>query len=121
MKLDDDEVSRYVLRQHLAGIEADIIEASGGTAGLASAIEKQPDAILLDLKMPDLDGFSVLDALGRDQRTKGVPVAVVTASVVSRADLARLPRATAVMQKSELSAETLKAFLDQNTEIGVPP
>ncbi len=119
--IDDDEVSRYVLRQHLAGIEADIIEASGGTAGLASAIEKQPDAILLDLKMPDLDGFSVLDALGRDQRTKGVPVAVVTASVVSRADLARLPRATAVMQKSELSAETLKAFLDQNTEIGVPP
>lgn len=112
--IDDDEVSRYVMRQHLATADAEVIEASCGAAGLARAIESRPDAILLDLKMPDLDGFSVLDELKRDERTNGVRVAIVTASAVSQTDVARLRHASAIFKKAELSPERLRAFVDDS-------
>ena len=54
--------------------------ASDGPAALTWAQENQPDLILLDLLMPDMDGLAVLRALRSDPQTADIPVVVVTAS-----------------------------------------
>ena len=70
--IDDDETFRYVLRQ-IVGNESryEFMEADGGEQGIKLAREKHPDVIILDLQMPTVDGFTVLQQLcgGRtDQR-----------------------------------------------------
>lgn len=54
---------------------------SGGAEGVAAAREFQPDVILLDLNLPDLDGREVASAIGRDARVNQVPIIFMTAMV----------------------------------------
>ena len=77
--VDDEEISRYVLRQHLAGNERQVVEAESGAEALRRARDERPDVVCLDLGMPDLDGFEVLRRLKADPDTCGIPVVVVTA------------------------------------------
>lgn len=53
--------------------------AKGGRDGLQIAQEQQPDLILLDIMMPDMDGWQVYQTLRKDERTASIPVIVVTA------------------------------------------
>lgn len=55
-----------------------LLKALDGETGLALAKEHQPDAILLDVIMPKMDGFSVLRALREDEKTKKIPVILLT-------------------------------------------
>ena len=52
--------------------------ANNGERGLADAIKKKPDIILLDILLPKLDGFAVLEALKKDQTAKDIPVLLLT-------------------------------------------
>jgi len=56
-----------------------LIPALLGELGIERTIEHQPDLVLLDLHLPDMDGVDVLRALKRDQRTATIPVAIITA------------------------------------------
>ncbi len=56
---------------------------SGGRAGLQAVRETAPDLILLDLMMPDMDGWEVYEQLKADEVTRGVPVIIVTARAQS--------------------------------------
>ena len=58
-----------------------VCEASGGLEGLALARQERPDAILLDVMMPGMDGRAVLLALSADPMTAAIPVIFITASV----------------------------------------
>src|SRR5256885_15843211 len=84
--VDDDETSRYVLRQLLAGTRYETIEAASGAEGLERAREQPPAAIFLDLVMPGLSGFEVLDALRTDERTRGIPVVILTSKALDPDD-----------------------------------
>jgi CheY-like chemotaxis protein len=65
-----------------------LIGASDGRTGIALAGEHLPDLVLLDLHLPDIHGAEVLARLKRDQRTRSVPVVVVTADATrSRTDM----------------------------------
>lgn len=55
-----------------------LMKALDGETGLALAKEKQPDAILLDVIMPKMDGFTVLRQLREDEKTKKIPVILLT-------------------------------------------
>lgn len=72
-----------------------VLQASNGREALKMLSETQADLILLDLMMPELDGFAVLEALRENKSTRDVPVIVLTAQLLSEADLARLNRGMA--------------------------
>jgi CheY-like chemotaxis protein len=77
-----------------------LIGASEGRTGIALAGEHLPDLVLLDLHLPDIHGAEVLARLKRDQRTRSVPVVVVTADAIrSRTDMLLLSGAYAYLTK----------------------
>ena len=76
--VDDEEVCRYLLRQHLGGSRYEVIEAADGDEAMRRARGEQPDVICLDLAMPGADGFEVLRRLKADDETRDIPVVVVT-------------------------------------------
>jgi CheY-like chemotaxis protein len=80
---DDDEIIRAAsLRLRAAGYHT--LTAGDGEAGVAAAIANHPDAILLDVRLPRLDGLSALADLKRRSETKHIPVVVLSASVVDQ-------------------------------------
>jgi CheY-like chemotaxis protein len=72
-----------------------VLQASDGREALKLLRDSQVDLILLDLMMPELDGFAVLEALRENTSTRDVPVIVLTAQLLSEAELARLNRGMA--------------------------
>lgn len=80
--IDDEPDVRWVLRLSLERAGHEVIMAEDGLRGVAMAQRQRPDVIVLDLMMPVMDGYGVLDALGRDDRTKQVPVLVLTAKAL---------------------------------------
>ena len=88
--IDDDEISRYVVRGWLDDLPCLIIEAGDGQDGLRRARDDRPDAIVLDLVMPDLTGFEVLERLRAETVTRDVPVIIVTSKVLDDAERQRL-------------------------------
>ena len=110
--IDDDPASRYLLQKLLAGGRNCVIEAADGRSGLVAARRSKPSLIFLDLQLPDSSGEDVLRELKSDVDLKEVPVAIVTAKLLTVAERERLSsRAQAVLQKSELSADTTRVLL----------
>jgi len=84
--------------------------ARNGLEALTRVSEQTPDLILLDLMMPEMDGFAVLDELRTKESTREIPVIILTARLLSDADLERCNRGVAtILGKGLFSAEeTLK-------------
>jgi signal transduction histidine kinase/CheY-like chemotaxis protein len=102
--VDDNELDRYLLKQHLRNLPLTISEASSGTDGIKAAYEGKPDLIFLDLAMPNMNGFEVLEKLKTLPATKDIPVAIVTSRVLTRAEReSLLKNAAAVLAKEGLS------------------
>jgi signal transduction histidine kinase len=108
--IDDDLASRYVLRRWLAG-RFRIEEAETGIDGLRLAATR-PDAIFLDVVMPDLTGFEVLEKLKADATTREIPIVVYTALVLGTSDRARLASASAILRKSTASRVADRAAIE---------
>ncbi len=81
LKVDDEPDVLQVLNIYLEGAGYETCEASGGRDALAVAREEMPDLIILDILMPELDGYWVLRELKKDPRTAGIPVMVLTAKM----------------------------------------
>jgi DNA-binding response OmpR family regulator len=87
--VDDDPILREFALVHLTTAEARVETAGDGLEALAAVERQAPDMILLDLEMPNLDGFGVLEKLRADTRYRDLPVVVVT----GREDIAAVDRA----------------------------
>jgi signal transduction histidine kinase/CheY-like chemotaxis protein len=106
--IDDEEISRYVFKQFLAGAPYVISEATTGLEGLRRARAEQPQLIVLDLAMPGMDGYQVLAQLQADPATKEIPVVIQTAAVLTAHERAQLREHTqAIVAKASLSRETI--------------
>jgi CheY-like chemotaxis protein len=81
--IDDEPSLRWVLRHNLEQLGYEVILAEDGLRGVAMAQKQHPDAIVLDLMMPIMDGYGVLAELGKDARTADVPVLVLSAMSLS--------------------------------------
>ena len=82
--IDDEADLREVAQLSLEMVGGwQVIEGSSGSEGLAKAESEQPGAILLDLMMPDMDGWEVYQQIKADEKTKNIPVIVVTAKAQS--------------------------------------
>jgi len=83
--VDDTEDARRLIRRILqAQGNYTILEANNGRQAIEIARKELPDLVILDLMMPELDGFGVLDALKSDPNTAPIPVIVVTAKELTR-------------------------------------
>jgi signal transduction histidine kinase/DNA-binding response OmpR family regulator len=86
---DDDPASAEVVRLFLVDQDYRFIMAQNGEQTLQLAREKLPDLILLDLNMPVMDGFTVLEKLREDQATRSIVVIIMTAAYAQRKDRLR--------------------------------
>lgn len=78
--IEDDPMNRRVVRDMLAIAGMMMSEADGGRSGIARLENEEFDLLLLDLRMPEMDGFDVMRALrSRDDILKNIPIVVVTA------------------------------------------
>lgn len=107
--VDDTPDARRLIRRILQSQgEYTLFEAANGRDAIQLAKEKQPDLIILDLMMPEVDGFAVLDALKSDKDTASIPVIVVTAKELTSQEEMRLRgRIHKLMQKGEFMNDEL--------------
>jgi len=89
--VDDDPTARELIAGVVRERYGHVDQAAGGIEALRLArTEPRPDAVILDLIMPDMDGFAVIDNLRHDRSTRDLPVIIVTAKDLSSADHQRL-------------------------------
>lgn len=81
--IDDEAPMRYLLERQLCRAGYGVHVAPDGACGLAMAVERRPDLIVLDIMMPDMDGFEVCERLKAQPATAGIPVVFLSASVDS--------------------------------------
>jgi CheY-like chemotaxis protein len=89
-----------------------VLRAASGREGIDRALNERPDLILLDLMMPEVTGFDVVDALRDDPAVRDIPVIVVTAKDITDEDKAQLNgRVAAIVQKGTFSRPELIEWL----------
>ncbi|MFC6287485.1 response regulator [Nocardioides sp. GCM10027113] len=82
--VDDDAMIREVSQMALEAVAGwEVLQADGGSTALVIAEEHRPDAILLDVMMPDMDGLTTFRRLQESETTRDIPVVLVTAKVQS--------------------------------------
>ena len=93
--IEDEQVVRQLVGRLLTTEGYEVIEAPYGQAGYQIAVSDKPDIILLDLMMPVMDGFQVLNKLKRNPQTRPIPVIILTARIDAESER-RCMRAGAV-------------------------
>ncbi len=112
--IDDEPAARYVLSKLLCSKTCRVQEAVNGMDGLRMIKASAPQLIFLDLTMPDVSGFEVLNSLKTDVSTRAIPVAVVTSATLSEANRRLLEAQTcAIINKTELSRERIEDLWQQ--------
>jgi threonine synthase len=114
--MDDNPDDALLVRRFLeARKKYRVFHAADGLDGVNQARERLPDLIIMDLMMPNLDGFEVLEELKLDKRTEHIPVIVVSAKDLSDVDRSRLDgNIEAIYQKGSLPP---RSFVDQVVEV----
>lgn len=84
--IDDDPNDRELIRRSLDQLGWEVVEAENGFVGLVRVVEQLPDLIVLDLMMPVMNGFEFLQELRNSERSRDVPVLVLTAKELSSAE-----------------------------------
>jgi len=77
--IDDEAPIRLLCRVNLEAAGMEVLEAGDGPTGLGAARAERPDVILLDVMMPGMDGWQVLEELLEDPRTREIPIIFLTA------------------------------------------
>lgn len=76
--VDDSPAQMYAIRQIIEVEGHEILSAENGQSGLDTAIQARPDVILMDIVMPDMNGYQVTRKLRRDKSTKAIPIIFVS-------------------------------------------
>lgn len=118
--IDDDLAYQYVVKQLLAKTSLQILEAVSGQVGLALAESEQPTAILLDLEMPGMNGFDVLNQLQRNPATQSIPVIIHSSKQLDEETRSNfVQQGVAIFSKEQTSqAEVTSQFQDMLVRAG---
>jgi signal transduction histidine kinase/CheY-like chemotaxis protein len=90
LAIDDDPMAVELVEAILAGEGFRILKAYGGEDGLAMACREMPALIILDLLMPDVDGFTVIEQLRANATTAAIPIVILTSKSLTQHDKERL-------------------------------
>jgi len=115
--VDDSTVSRRILASLLESAGLQVITATGGIEGMALARQHRPDVILMDVKMPDLDGFSATRQLSADEAARNIPVIAVTASAFGDTRKAALEAGCVDYLPKPVRVEALFAALQKHLSV----
>jgi PAS domain S-box-containing protein len=106
--LEDDEPTREMLRRTLVNLGYQVTEATNGREGIERLQEQVPSAILLDLMMPEMDGFQFLEEVRRREHWQRIPVVVLSSKELTTEDRERLNgRVLQILEKSATSRDDL--------------
>lgn len=121
--VDDNDVSRYILRELLHQPWLQIEEARNGTEALAALEAKTPDAIILDLLMPDIGGVEILRQIRSNPATQELPVLIYTSKVLDESERAQLESCRVrIVRKEDVSTRlSAQPFLEWFTAAGLWP
>ena len=106
--VEDDDKTREILRHTLEKSGCQVTEADNGKVALERITDSQPSLILLDLMMPEMDGFQFVAELRKKEQWHSVPVVVITAKDITPEDRRRLNgNVEKILQKGAYSSEKL--------------
>jgi hypothetical protein len=112
--VEDDAPTSELMARALRQIDCTVTQAENGRVGLERLNETLPDAILLDLMMPEMDGFEFIAQVRAKCHWRDIPIIVVTAKTLTAEDLARLNgQVQHLVHKGEYSGKTVLAALDE--------
>jgi CheY-like chemotaxis protein len=112
--VDDDELCRRMARHALEQDGWSVVEAANGRQGLERVADSRPDLIVLDLMMPEIDGFGFADQLSRHESWRTIPVLVMTSRDLSSQERTRLHgHVFGVLQKGSRTGRELREILRQ--------
>jgi DNA-binding response OmpR family regulator len=86
--VEDDKFLRELISQKLTKEQYEVVVAQDGEEGVAKAKEEKPDMVLLDLILPGIDGFGVLEKIKEDESVASVPV-IILSNLGQREDIER--------------------------------
>ncbi len=110
LAVDDDPAALNLIAAQLKGTGARVVRAGSGREALASARRVLPDLILLDLMMPRMDGFQVVEALKSRPETAAVPIVIITGKSVTDEERHRLNGSIeSIIAKSDFDRQTFLA------------
>jgi len=81
--VEDNEMNRTMLVRRLRRLGFEIVEAENGLEAVAAVHHHHPDLVLMDMNLPDLDGWTVTRSLKADESTAATPVIALTAHAMS--------------------------------------
>jgi hypothetical protein len=117
MVVDDEPANRHWLMRILEPAGFQVIEAEGGREAIELAKAKAPDLVLLDLMMPGVTGFDVVEALRADPATAQTPIMIVTARHLTEADKRHLNgHVSTILSRGSVGAADLLGLLQQVVE-----
>lgn len=117
--IDDDPMDLDLVEAVLTPAGYSVLRAGGGEEGVALVGREQPAVVLLDLLMPGIDGFAVIDRLRADPTTADVPIVVLTAKEMTSDDRARLGgQIDYLAQKGAFGGKQLVALVGHLCESG---
>ena len=107
--VDDEPQAVELLTQFLSGEGNYMVrKAYGGEEGLSRVNESRPDLIFLDLMMPDMDGFEVIRHLKKSEKTKGIPIIIVSAKELTQEEIEYLSNSIkGIIRKGNFTKEDL--------------
>jgi CheY-like chemotaxis protein len=104
--VDDDPQNIRLVKAMLKPFNMEVMVADGGKAGLEMALKKKPDLIILDLMMPDVDGFEVVSKLREDPGASQIPILIYTAKNITSEDRERLQgNIQSIIQKGDFGKD----------------
>jgi signal transduction histidine kinase/DNA-binding response OmpR family regulator len=104
--VDDDPAALELIALRVLGMASTVIKAYGGQEAIDAARTERPDLMVLDLMMPDVNGFDVVEALQKSPDTARIPIIVVTAKQITEEDRLKLSGSVrSIVEKGGLEPE----------------
>jgi len=114
--IEDNEANLYLIRFILGKHDLDVIDTSEGIKGVELALTEQPDLVIMDIQLPDINGLEATRRIRQDERGKGLTIVALT-SYAMAGDRQKALEAgcTGYMEKPikpEIFIQEIKKFLD---------
>ncbi|NNG01472.1 MAG: response regulator [Desulfobacteraceae bacterium] len=118
--IEDNRQNRYLITYLLEHKGYKVLQAVNGIAGIRLSIDERPDLILLDIQLPDMDGYAVAETLTADPTTSNIPIVAVTSyAMVGDREQALSAGCRGYIEKPidpENFASQIESFLPGNTD-----